>query len=63
MLFKIVLEKQIRVFDCKETPSLELIHIFIRKAFPHLKKYSLYYLDEDQDQISLEDDADLKLYI
>lgn len=63
MLFKIVLEKQIRVFDCKETPSLELIHIFIHKTFPHLKKYSLYYLDEDHDQISLEDDADLKLYI
>ncbi len=63
MLFKIVLQKQIRVFDCREEPSLIAIHFFIRKSFPALNNYTLYYLDEDQDQISLETDADLNIYL
>lgn len=51
------------MFECKEAPSLEAIHNFIRKSFPNLKHYSLYYLDEDEDRISLEADSDLNIYL
>lgn len=51
------------MFDCKETASLEAIHLFIRKSFPNIKHYALYYLDEDEDRISLEADADLNIYL
>jgi hypothetical protein len=63
MLFKIVLEKQIRVFDCKEKPSIALIHAFILKTFPRLKAYAIHYLDEDNDQIVLETDLDLNILL
>ena len=53
MLFKVVLGKEIRLFNCAETPSIQLIHAFINKVYPHVKKYSVYYLDEDNDQIVL----------
>jgi hypothetical protein len=51
------------VFDCKDAPSLIAIHLFIRKSFPALTHYALYYLDEDEDHISLETDADLNIYL
>jgi hypothetical protein len=63
MLFKIVFEKQIRVFDCKEAPSISAIHTFIKRSFPHLKNYAIYYLDEDHDQITLESETDLNIYL
>lgn len=53
MLFKVVLGKEIRLFNCAETPSIQLIHAFIKKVYAHVKKYSVYYLDEDNDQIVL----------
>ena len=49
MLVKIVLDKQIRIFDCKETLTLENLTNFIKKAFPNLRNYSLFYLDEEND--------------
>ena len=63
MLLKIVFEKQIRILDCGTTPSIDLIHTFIRKSFTKVKSYSLHYLDADQDQITLENDEDLKVYL
>lgn len=63
MLFKIVLEKQIRVFDCKETPTIKLIHAFIAKTFSQIKGYAIYYLDEDNDHIVLETDSDLNILL
>ena len=53
MLLKIVLGNQIRLFDCKDTLTLEALHAFIDKTFSNLKNYSLYYFDEDNDQIIL----------
>jgi hypothetical protein len=63
MLFKIVLDKQIRAFDCRDSPSIHAIHAFIGKTFPKLKNYSIYYLDEDEDQIVLETESDLNIYL
>ncbi len=63
MLLKIVFEKQIRILDCGTTPSINLIHTFIRKSFTKVKTYTLHYLDGDQDQITLETDDDLKVYL
>jgi len=45
MLLKIVLDKQIRLFECKDALTLESLHAFVSKTFPHLNNYSLYYLD------------------
>lgn len=53
MLIKIVLDTQIKLFDCKQTLTLELIHGFVRSNFSKLKNYTLYYLDNDGDQIIL----------
>ena len=53
MLLKIVLGNQIRLFDCKDTLKLEALHAFIDKTFSNLKNYSLYYFDEENDQIIL----------
>lgn len=63
MLFKVVLGNQIRVFDCKEAPSMALIHAFLAKSFRLIKGYSLYYIDDDQDHIALETDSDLSIYL
>jgi hypothetical protein len=40
-----------------------LIHSFIRKSFTKVKSYSLHYLDDDEDQITLDTDEDLKVYL
>jgi hypothetical protein len=53
MLLKIVLGNQIRLFDCKDTLTLEALYAFIDKTFSNLKNYSLYYFDEENDQIIL----------
>ena len=63
MLFKVVLGKEIRLFNCAETPTIQLIYAFINKVYPHVKKYSVYYLDEDNDQIVLESDLDLNVLL
>lgn len=63
MLLKIVLNNQIRLFDCKETLTLEGLHDFIKKAFPHLANYSLYYFDDENDQIILETKEDVGVYL
>ncbi len=63
MLLKIVLDNQIRLFDCKDTLTLEGLHNFIKKAFPHLANYSLYYFDEENDQIILETKEDVGVYL
>jgi hypothetical protein len=63
MLFKIVLGEQIRVYDSKGQASLQELHSFIGKIFPKLTRYCLWYSDEDGDQISLDNEADLVLYL
>lgn len=63
MLFKIVLGEQIRVYDSKGEPSLQELHTFIGKIFPKVTRYCLWYSDEDGDQISLDSEADLVLYL
>jgi len=54
MLLKIVFGNQIRLFDCKQTLTLANLHTFVKKTFPHLGSYQLYYLDEENDEIVLE---------
>ena len=53
MLYKIVLDNQIRVFDCKEELTLEALVHYVKKTFPGLTAFSFYYIDEDGDQITL----------
>lgn len=45
MHFKIVVDNQIRIFDCKETLTLEALNAYVRKAFPKLRSFSFYYID------------------
>ncbi len=63
MLFKIVLDKQIRIFDCKETLTLEALTSYVKKSFPHLGPFSFYYVDEDRDHIILETKEDISVYL
>lgn len=53
MLFKIVVNKQTRVFDCKEELTIEALRDFVRKSFPKMASFSFYYIDDDQDYITL----------
>ena len=63
MLFKIVLDKQIRIFDCKETLTLEALTSYVKKSFPHLGTKTFYYVDEDGDHIILETKEDISVYL
>ena len=63
MLYKIVVGSQIRLFDCKELLSLELLTAFVTKNFPKLTKFSLYYIDEDGDHITLESKEDVSVFL
>jgi hypothetical protein len=54
MLYKLVVNKQIRMLDTKETLTLETLHEFVTKTFPHLKRFSFYYIDEEEDHINLD---------
>ena len=63
MLYKIVVGSQIRLFDCKDPLSLELLSTFITKNFPKLTKFSLYYIDEDGDHITLESTEDVSVFL
>lgn len=45
MLYKIVLDNQIRIFDCKEELTLEALIHYVKKTFPELPIFSFYYID------------------
>lgn len=53
MRFKIVIDNQTRIFDCKEPLTLEALTSYVNKFFPHFSSFSFYYMDEDGDQIIL----------
>lgn len=46
MIFKIAFKNQIRLFNPKDTLSLDNLHHFILKNYKNLDKYTLYYEDE-----------------
>ena len=45
MLYKIVLDNQIRIFDCKGELTLEALIHYVKKTFPELPVFSFYYID------------------
>ena len=63
MLYKIVVDSQIRLFDCKEALTLEALKAFVEKTFPKLGPCSFYYIDEDEDQIMLESKEDVDVFL
>jgi len=54
MLYKLVVNKQIRMLDTKEPLTLEALNSFVHNHFPHLKRFSFYYIDEEEDHINLD---------
>ena len=63
MLYKLVVNKQIRMLETKEPLTLEALKQFMGSHFPHIKRFSFYYIDEDQDHINLDTNSDIAVYL
>ena len=63
MPYKIVVDKQIRLFDPKENLTLETLTQFVLKSFPKIRSPSFHYIDQDGDKIILETKEDVLVYL
>lgn len=62
MLIKIVYSKEIHVMKTTEAITFAGLEAFIKSVFKKLPaKYTLTYKDNDDDRISLDKDADVKI--
>lgn len=62
MFFKVVYGTEIHVMNSKEDVTYEQIQVFIKSVFKKLPaRYTLTYLDSDQDIICLVNDSDVQI--
>ncbi len=63
MFLKLAFGKEIHILN-KENPTLEQIYDFINGKFKKVpKRYTLTYIDEDDDEITINNEDDVKVFL
>ena len=62
MFFKVVYNKEVHIYNPKDNCSYILFRNYIKEAFKKLPaKYQLYYIDEENDEVTLSNEQDFKI--
>ena len=63
MIIKVVCGEQIRLLESKDKLTLTVLKHFVEGAFPTMKSYYFYYIDQEGDEIVMETDEDMEMFL